>query len=216
MPGDRLATFASTASRWSQRIVVSTAVQHQWELFGLDVAQAFLKGLTFEQAAAAEGGASRSVQFRVPPGSVPILQRLEGYADYCPLTEVLDMLRPGFGLKDAPALWARALQLALKEPGWNPTQIDPQLYLKHARQAARLELVGIISAHVDDLKGASTKAEYDAVIAHLTSKFGQLKKMAGSFEHCGFHHVSLAGGGKRLHQAHYARQLNALAEDEIR
>ena len=45
------ATFASTASRWGQRIVVSTAVNNGWQLFSADVSQAFLRGMTFEELA---------------------------------------------------------------------------------------------------------------------------------------------------------------------
>ena len=47
-------------------------------------------------------------------------------------------------------------------------------------------------------------------------KFGKLKQMEGSFEHCGVHHVMIPNGGYLLHQAHYTRQLHPLPEDEIR
>ena len=45
------------------------------------------------------------MQFEVPPGSVPVLRMLDNYKDFDTGTEVLDMLRGGFGLKDAPRLW---------------------------------------------------------------------------------------------------------------
>ena len=212
LQGPSLETFSATASRGSQRLVVSIGVQRQWALFGLDVAQAFLKGLTFDQLADQSGSERRSVQFRVPPGSVAILQRLEGYGNFNPATEVLDLVRPGFGLKDAPRLWSLALQQALREEGWHPTQSDPQLYLKHQQG----KLIGICSAHVDDLKGAAEEWVREALMKHLTAKFGKLKEMAGSFEHCGVQHVQLKGGGYRLHQAHYVRQLHPLADDEVR
>ena len=47
----QLNTFAGTTSRWGQRIVNSVAAQRGWEIFTADVSQAFLRGLTFEQAA---------------------------------------------------------------------------------------------------------------------------------------------------------------------
>ena len=37
-------TFASTASRWGQRIVVMIAVQQQWPLMTADIGAAFLRG----------------------------------------------------------------------------------------------------------------------------------------------------------------------------
>ena len=211
-----LSTFSATASRWSQRLVVSITVQRSWKLFGLDVAQAFLKGLTFDQLndlEKAKGGSTiRAVQFRVPPGAVAILQRLEGYHDFDPAREVLDLVRPGFGLKDAPRLWSMALQQALQDLDWHPTKIDPQLYLKHRSGS----LVGVVSAHVDDLKGGAEEKVRLELIEHLTRRFGKLTEMYGSFEHCGVQHVQLENqGGYRLQQTHYVKQLRAIPEDEI-
>ena len=99
----QLITFAGTTTRWGQRLVNSVAAQHQWPLFTADVSQAFLRGLTFEQAAQLKDEVRRDVQFTVPPGSLHILQQLLGFEDFNPLTEVLRMLRCGFGLKDAHA-----------------------------------------------------------------------------------------------------------------
>ena len=88
-----------------QRLVKSVAAQYRWELFTADVSQAFLRGLTFELAAQMKDEVQRDVQFTVPPGSTHLLKKLPGFADFNPLTEVLRMLRCGFGLKDAPRLW---------------------------------------------------------------------------------------------------------------
>ena len=110
----QLSTFAGTTTRWGQRLVNSVAVQHGWPLFCADVSQAFLRGLTFEQAAKLKDEVQRDVQFTVPPGSVPILQRLPGFNDFNPVTEVLRMLRCGFGLKDAPRLWNKVLKKVLQ------------------------------------------------------------------------------------------------------
>ena len=50
-------------------------------MFIADVSQAFLRGLTFEQAAQLKDEVHRDVQFTVPPGSVSMLKRLPGYQD---------------------------------------------------------------------------------------------------------------------------------------
>ena len=60
--------------------------------FTADVSQAFLRGLTFEQAAQMKDEVQRDVQFTVPPGSAQILQRLPGFEDFNPLVEVFRML----------------------------------------------------------------------------------------------------------------------------
>ena len=75
----QLSTFAGTTTRWGQRMVNSVAAQYGWPLFTADVSQAFLRGLTFEQAAQLKDEVQRDVQFTVPPGSVNILKKLPGY-----------------------------------------------------------------------------------------------------------------------------------------
>ena len=72
----QLSTFAGTTTRWGQRLVNSVAAQQGWALLTADVSQAFLRGLTLEQAANTKDEVQRDVQFTVPPGSVPILQQL--------------------------------------------------------------------------------------------------------------------------------------------
>ena len=131
----QLSTFAGTTTRWGQRPVNSVAAQHQWPLFTADVSQAFLRGLTFEQAAQLKDEVRRDVQFTVPPGSVNILRRLPGYHDFNPLKEVLRMLRCGFGLKDAPRLWNKILRQVLSELGMTALQSDPQLFVWHVDSA---------------------------------------------------------------------------------
>jgi hypothetical protein len=43
-----------------------------------------------------------------------------------PDTEVLVMLKPGFGLKDAPRLCLMAFKRVLTRIGVAPTQVDPE------------------------------------------------------------------------------------------
>ena len=73
----------------------------------------------------------RGVPLTVPPISAQILQRLPGFEDFNPLTEVLRMLRCGFGLKDAPRLWNKLLRKVLQDLGLSALQSDPQLFVWH-------------------------------------------------------------------------------------
>ena len=91
----QLSTYAGTTTRWGQRLVNSVAAQHQWPLFTADVSQAFLRGLTFEQAAQMKDEVQRDVQFTVPLGSTHHLKKLPGLSDFNPLAEVLRMIRCG-------------------------------------------------------------------------------------------------------------------------
>ena len=52
----------------------------------------------------------RSVQLELPAGSVELLRTLPGMSDFDPQVECLNMLKPGFGLKDAPRLWNKAFE----------------------------------------------------------------------------------------------------------
>ena len=69
------------------------------------------KGFTFEEIQARRGGPKRSVSLILPrpkagePSGVAILRTIKGYENFNEMTEVLEMLKGGFGLIDAPQLF---------------------------------------------------------------------------------------------------------------
>ena len=95
-----------------------------WQLFSADVSQAFLRGLTVDDVSKRDHDIVRGVQFTAPPGSVPILQQLPGFENFNPFFEVLNMIRCGFGLKDAQRLWVNVLKRLLEKLGLKPTNSD--------------------------------------------------------------------------------------------
>ena len=99
------------------------------------------------------GEQSRSLQFDLPAGGSQILRLLDGYKDFNPSVECLDMLRLGFGLKDAPRAWDLKLKSELEAFGAKPTKADGRVYVMHVERRSGLELVLMLSTHVDDLKG---------------------------------------------------------------
>eukprot|EP00974_Lingulodinium_polyedra_P072967 7062393-Lingulodinium_polyedra.AAC.1 len=46
---DKLATYAGTASRWCQRLIVATAAQARRRLLVAGIEKAFLQGMTYEE-----------------------------------------------------------------------------------------------------------------------------------------------------------------------
>lgn len=177
----QLLTYAATASRWGQRAICAVSAQMGWPIGSADVGQACLKGLTFEEIAKVPGETDRIVQCELPRGSVPVLRQLPGYQNFDAVEEVLDMLRPGFGLKDAPRAWDLRLSTELHKLGLRPTQADRRVYVKHSsgERSNRLasqpsegrssaggggerssaggntaRLVLLVSTHVDDLTGS--------------------------------------------------------------
>jgi hypothetical protein len=112
-----LNTHTGTTSKWAQRLVVVAAVEFQWQLYSADISQAFLRGITFEELAKEPGEIIKQVEVDLSPGSAEILRELPGYAGFDPSKETLRLVKPGFGLKDAPRLWAILLQRALVAAG---------------------------------------------------------------------------------------------------
>ena len=62
---EQLSTFAGTTSRWGQRAINCVVAQYRWRIFSADVSQAFLRGLTFKEAAEMKDEVRRDVQFTV-------------------------------------------------------------------------------------------------------------------------------------------------------
>jgi hypothetical protein len=124
-----LTTFASTASRWGQRLVLSVAVQRKWQLFSWDVASAFLQGLSFKELAAMGNGELRQIAFTPPKDSEQYFRELPGCGWYNPDKHVLNMLKPVYGLRDAPKAWKTKLDIVLRGTGAQPLHTDASLYV---------------------------------------------------------------------------------------
>ena len=56
---DDMDRYSGTSTRWGQRAVVATAVQRNWNIASLDIAMAFLRGMTFEEVQEIKGGPRR-------------------------------------------------------------------------------------------------------------------------------------------------------------
>ena len=172
-------TFAATATRWAQRLVASTAVQQSFGLFTMDVGSAFLRGMTFAELSTMSGEKPREVSFTPPAGADKYFRELPGMASYNSITHVLRLLKPAYGLRDAPKAWRTRLDIALRALGGLPIPTDAALYV--FRDDGRLSL--LLSCHVDDLKGAGTPKAFAALRDGLEKQFGKLTIKRGEFEH---------------------------------
>lgn len=200
-----LSTFSSTASRWGQRIVCSVAVQRLWALFSADVATAFLQGLTFQELAKLSNTAVRQIAFVPPVGSEQYFQELE--PKYVPWRDVLELLKPAYGLRDAPLAWRTRLVQVLTSIGGHGLHTDPNLFVWFSGGL----LTCILSTHVDDLKGAGNDSQVKLILSALERAFGKLKVSMRVFEHCGIKHEQSSDNSTiRLHQNHYTSQLNVM------
>ena len=206
---DRGATqcFSGTSARWTQRLLLALAVEHDWEVHALDVSEAFLRGLTFEQVSAETGEPLRSVQLQLPDGVGEVLREVPGLQDFDFAQEVLDMLKPGYGLKDAPRLWSKRLRKCLENMMLKPLHVDPQTYVLHEGGQLRC----ILTVHVDDLKLAGFKDAVLRIIKGLQDDFDKIKLEKNDFEHLGLKHRTTSEG-IILSQQHYVEQLRFIPE----
>ena len=202
---EEVPTYAGTATRWSQRVILSIAVQHNWTVWISDVATAFLQSDSFEQLAKDSGSAVREVSFTPPAGSEAIFRTLPGHADYNPVLECFKLLRPAYGLKDAPKAWKKKLNDALLSLGAVICPTDSSLYAFYEAGY----LTGLVATHVDDIKAATTDKLRKVILDGLTASFGALKTSLKEFEHCGLKHLQTPAGIK-VSQEHYAAQLRPI------
>ena len=236
MQQDRFDTFSETASRHSQRIVNFIAASRpKWVLWACDVGSAFLKGPTFQDVAEMTGEPLRIVQLDLPKDTVQIARQFGQLADYDPSQHCLEVVRPGFGPKDAPRLWDIRLKQCMTKLQLLSLVADPQFYCKWSgprysalpRESVRIsvdddedrfstftdpkmaieDLQLVCSTHVDDLKGASNEKIADAFMDALESEFGKLTRRKRKSEHCGVVHEQREDGSVWCSQDHYATQL---------
>jgi hypothetical protein len=144
--------------------VCSISIQHQWPLWITDIATAFLQSDSFEQLSRDSGTELKTVCFVSPKGSEAPFRLLRGYEDIDFGSEVLHLLRPAYGLKDAPKAWKARLNKVLLKLGAKVCPTDASLDLFYSGS----ELTGVVATHVDDLKGASTFRKREEIFARVS------------------------------------------------
>jgi hypothetical protein len=199
-------TFASTATRWAQRMIASIAMLEGWDIWIADVATAFLQSDSFETMAQNEGTEVRHVCLLPPKGYEAEFQKLKGFQDIDFNVECLQLLRPAYGLKDAPRAWKMKLESELLKLDAKACPTDGSLYRFYDKQG---KLLCVLATHVDDLKGCGHKPTVDKILQSLAHAFGPLKIASKVFEHCGLKHHQDASG-ITISQAHYAAQLRPI------
>jgi len=172
-----LETFAGTASRAGQRIVNSEAAQHlDMVLFSFDVSQAFAKGLTFEEIARLSGTPLREVEVDLTQADVALLRRLPGWESFNRATETVKMLKPVYGLKDAPRAWRKRLHQVLSSWGMSQLLAEPELYVSHEGDKAMPgPQISSIDRRVASAKAAETESRPEPVDSWLKDRRAKLR-----------------------------------------
>ncbi|MFM7985663.1 MAG: hypothetical protein ACKPKO_40760, partial [Candidatus Fonsibacter sp.] len=102
MDASMLDNYAGTSQRYSQRVLVSTAVQNSWDISTTDISKACLQGVTYKELAGATGEPLREVNFVLPANCIALLRQIPGYETFNPALAVLHCEKPGTGCNDAP------------------------------------------------------------------------------------------------------------------
>ena len=201
-------THAGTASRTSQRLVCSeTACRPDWIIVTIDVEKAFLQGVTYQEMQQLTGQPERFVYFSLPKGAAAVLRQLPGFEDFDERLECLRAMKPGTGMKDAPAAFSLKLARVTQsdECKLKPTTYDKQLELRHdaGGHAAASELVAMCAKHVDDIKIAGSREMIKSLLKPLEREFGKLAYSENEFLNNGIRHKRLADGSVQQDQDDY-------------
>ena len=175
---DLLSARSTTATRLSQRLLLSTAANMAWDIESWDVSGAFLKGLSFERVREILQSKSIATPVRrvamVAPANVwqhlgnfsaafhIDLKKIHEYVLYC--------LKPIYGLNDAPLAWQLCLHGHFEEQGGRASLLDENLF--YWKDGSKVK--AIVTTHVDDC-GAGAKTEWLAKQRQLlVQKFGKV------------------------------------------
>ena len=152
-------TFAPVAKMNTIRILFSIAVNNGWNLYQMDVKNAFLQGTLEEE-----------VYMTLPPGHV----KEKNTNLVCRLNKSI------YGLKQSPRAWYGKLSQYLISLGFKISQSDTSLFSKHENNDTTIVLV-----YVDDIIITGNNYEkIDNVKKHLKENFeikdlGRLKYFLG-------------------------------------
>nr|CAN83808.1 hypothetical protein VITISV_026963 [Vitis vinifera] len=119
-------TFAPVAKLNSIRVLLSVAVNLDWNLHQLDVKNAFLNRELEEE-----------VYMKIPPS----METLENSGKVCKLRKSL------YGLKQSPRAWFDRLTRVVKKHGFIQCQADHTLFMKHSKEGE----MTLFIVYVDDI-----------------------------------------------------------------
>ena len=152
-------TFAPVAKMSTVRVLLSVAVNQCWNLYQMDVKNAFLQGTLDEE-----------VYMNLPPGH----KNENNKSLTCRLHKSI------YGLKQSPRAWYAKLSYALVEFGFTKSSADSSMFVKLTKNSTTIVLV-----YVDDLIiTGNNESEIGAIKQHLKNKFdikdlGQLTYFLG-------------------------------------
>ena len=190
-------TRSTTATRLSQRILVSLAAAMNLEIESLDVSGAFLKGLSFDQVRKKlreRGVSPRRLVAIIPPANVwRQLAKMDKSFDI-PEAQMSEYLlgcnKPVYGLNDAPLAWQLCLHEFVEELGGQQSVFDENMFFWKTDGLVST----ILTTHVDDIAVATNPEMLESFHKKFTKKFGKVTREKMPFQHCGMVYEKVAQG----------------------
>eukprot|EP00435_Cladocopium_sp_Y103_P053746 s991_g17.t1 len=209
-----LATRSTTATRLSQRLLVSQAARDpERDVESIDVAGAFLKGFTFQeiQRALRQHGISspNRVVVIIPPLNVfrhlteldpdftVVESSVHNYGLMCN--------KPVYGLNDAPLAWQMCLHsYIIDDRKGTRSHLDENAFVFRDREHGAM--VAMCTTHVDDIALTGSKSWLEKNYKAFSQRFGKVTRQQLPFTHCGCDYTRVQNGYK-ISQKEFAEKL---------
>ena len=216
---DLLSTRSTTATRLSQRLLLSTASNQDLDVESWDIGGAFLKGMNFE----AVRKLLESKGIKSPKRKIAIVAPANVWrhlANFDPKFKlelhqlgsyVLICLKPVYGLSDAPLAWQLCLHGHFESEGGKASLMDENMFYWCGPPDYRT--TSIVTTHVDDCGSAGKPEWLTKQYNLLVTKFGKVTRQKLPFCHCGVQY-SRAPDGYHMSQDDFCRKLKTAEIDK--
>ena len=211
---DLLTTRSTTATRLSQRIIISQAARRrERQLESIDVAGAFLKGFDFKQIQKA----LKELGIQAPSRTVIILPPLNVFKHLAALSDEFKIPmhqiseygllcnKPVYGLNDAPLAWQLCLHSFLKETGGAPSRLDENFFTWKEKD----KVIALATTHVDDIALTADLPWLDNMNQMFVKRFGKVTRQQLPFDHCGCHYEK-TNDGYKISQEDFANKMETV------
>lgn len=198
---DLLTTRSTTATRLSQRLLLSTAATFDLEVESWDIAGAFLKGLNFNQIRKMllKRGIHSPVRVVIVIPPLNVWRHLALMSKDFDVRDAscwgLECVKPIYGLNDAPLAWQLCLQEFLRDIGGVPSSLDENSWRwKHEDGSVQ----AVCTCHVDDIAIAAPSKWLEVNYKKMVDKFKKVTRQQLPFTHCGAKYERIPDGFRMM------------------
>ena len=178
---ENIRTDSPTVRRGNIKIFAAIAAKEKWEICTSDVTCAFLQGAKIDRDL-----------FILPPRE----RRIPGV--------LWRLLKPVYGLVDAPRGWYLALDEKLTESGCDKCNLDPAMYFQFSKGAGNENVLsGIALTHVDDILHGGDDS-FGRIMSELKNLFKFGVDEIEEFRYVGMH-MRRTDSGIEIDQDHYVK-----------